>query len=303
VLTPAGAPNNLTSSQPTRDGGAALQREGLVVENRSPFTRYARFVLTIWAYLELTRTDLPERYTARLAKSPPKDPLKLYVRLDKDLRTPSSTSEPAYLHPKIDVSRFLDRFSRALDWMHDLHGGEALAFRLWLTLKVYIIHGRWEKIEREARRYAVTLTEQMLEDIIAKINRAPTNVYIRGQRQGTIYINAAGASRQMRRLINTARCILDDGWGGTHCIHDEAALALEILQKHAHREIKSKALRAVRKHLPREIADSIIEKALFEEEVPIDPRVLCDHEHRWKIGLRPQYQCPKGVTYRGYTLR
>jgi hypothetical protein len=76
----------------------------------------------------------------------------------------------------------MERFNRALDWMWNLRGGVALAFWLWLKFRLEIVHSPENTNLTDARRLAVRKTTQILQDIIARVNRAPTNVYIRGRR-------------------------------------------------------------------------------------------------------------------------
>jgi hypothetical protein len=126
--------------------------------------------------------------------------LKLYARLEEDLPKRASTLTD---FPMRSVPDFMDRFRRALDWMWGLHGGVALAVRLLLKLKVHTIHGPESRRRGGARRDAVRAPDRILKAIIAKVNGMPTNVWIRGRRQGIAYIDAAGACRQLRGVIKS----------------------------------------------------------------------------------------------------
>jgi hypothetical protein len=199
------------------------------------------------------------------------------------------------MDPEDAVSKLLHRFSCALDWMWDLPDGVALAFRLWLKFTVDIVQ---KQRGIESRRLAVSETNRLLQYVIAR-----TNVYIRGRRQGTIYIDAAAAARRrIRRVIKTTPCRKEKKYSkNLLCIHGSTAVTLETLQKHAYQEIKSNILMAVGKRLPREIADLVIEQAFSVEGVPMDPRVLCynDGNGFGEADLRPEYKCPSGCIYLG----
>ena len=158
--------------------------------------------------------------------------MKLYAQFEEDLQTHMRNPKDVIKNRETTFLKLLHRFSRALHWMWNFQDGMALTFRSWLRFTVGAVGSQHEK---EFRRFVLSETNSMLRDTIATINRAPTNVYIRGRRQGTMYIDAAGACRQMRSVIKTTPCIReDDHRRDTSCVLQGTAVMLETLQKHTY---------------------------------------------------------------------
>jgi hypothetical protein len=167
-----------------------------------------------------------------------------------------------------------------------------------LRLTVYTVGSLHDD---DTNRLAVKETNRMLKEITTRIDRGSVNIPIRDPGRGMIYIDAAGACRQLRVALKTSRCRRSDDLGhDSWCHHDSTATALETLQKHAYQEIRTIVLMAVGKRFPKEIADLVIEQAFSAEGVPMDPVVFCDDDdYFWKSDLRPEYKCPSGCTYLG----
>lgn len=92
------------------------------------------------------------------------------------------------------------------------------------------------------------------------------------------------------------------------CFHKTNLPLLQMLQKAAHGEIRSRIMIAVGRQLPVELADAVYECALLTEDIPLDWNVECPEDgarepffHPLDYMIKEEYRC--GRIQRGYTMK
>ena len=88
-----------------------------------------------------------------------------------------------------------------------------------------------------------------------------------------LYLDAAAASRRIRAAMETFTCGHFQH-RGRPCIHGNLLVVLDELQKRAWGEVGARAMMAVGKRVPRELAELVREWARAMEEVPHNPSIF-----------------------------
>ncbi|KAH7128178.1 hypothetical protein B0J11DRAFT_264230 [Dendryphion nanum] len=234
-----------------------------------------------WTTVNSLNPETSEALQRRLDLDPPTEPIPWSVRCHDSIRNVLDELEIHEIPFRLDTRRgtFAERTLKEVHRLAEMHDPEApgVALDLLMTFNTKVMHNRISDASGPWFEALLRKSELALVKILLKVR--DWNAQTRPSKR-TIWLDTAGKCQQIRSFAKEYVCSnlemekVPRALVSRKCYHDNMATTLEVLQKHAHTELRPSVYLAVGRKLPRELMDLVLEWTILIHEVAIDPVIF-----------------------------